>query len=397
MSNEECGDAKDPPQPEDREKILAISAVAHDLQAPLQVLGLSLRGLRMQSQNREAADTISAAEAAYEEVSAIVGDLVDVLQIGSGAEVPREEGVGISALLRSVERRFRRKAADLRVDLRFRASEIRCVSDRRLLRRMLDNLVANALKHSGASRILVSARLRNRRLLALQVLDNGRGIPDRELDRVFNHGYQGSEARKRNVRGQGLGLWIVARLAGAMGGTVKVRSSLGKGSRFSVEIPTYAVPQTQVARRSRLGGSALRGRVIAVLDDDADALRAIQDGLENQAALVFAAQDELNFLATVTTLQSVPDLILVSFNLQGRTAEKVLDTLLSRFGQHLQLAIVTACPGDPRLARFSDRTAAILERPLTGDLSVIVSLATKQVVPDERSEIELEPAPGETV
>ncbi len=184
----------------------------------------------------------------------------------------------------------------------------------------------------------------------------------------------------------------MSRFARALGGRVAARSKLGSGTRFTVDVPTYAVgaPTTLPIRES--AGRALEGRVIAVLDDEADALQALQICLEDLGAIVFASRDELHFLAAVTTMTSVPDLILIDFHLAGRTAERALQTLLSRFGEQLNLAIVTGFASDSRVQAFAHQ-ASIIEKPLTTEsINQIVSLATTECLRADISATEVEPA-----
>src|ERR1700752_5000347 len=92
-----------------------IAALGHDIRATLQVLGLSLQGLRLRAHDSEDQELVFAAEAAFEEIAAITGDLIDALRFGVSAEPPREEGITLANLLHELERRFRRRAMDQKV------------------------------------------------------------------------------------------------------------------------------------------------------------------------------------------------------------------------------------------------------------------------------------------
>jgi two-component sensor histidine kinase/CheY-like chemotaxis protein len=299
-----------------------------------------------------------------EEVAAITDDLVDSLRFGVSDEPPREEGITLANLLHELERRFRRRALQEQVQLRIVASRIHCVADRRCLQRILDNLVANALKHANCSRIVVGARLRSYETLLLEVVDDGRGIAQEELPFIFEEWYRGRAAVDEGTRGQGLGLWIVRRFATAAGGRVLVRSTPGKGTRFTVELPTYAERRPPPAARLEATGCDLSRRVVALLDDDDDVLRATRMSLEALGANVFASSDDLHFLASVTSMPAMPDLFLLDFSLGSGTIERTLRVLRTRFGPDLRVIIVSGHTTDPRLAAIA-ADVPVMAKPLS--------------------------------
>ena len=345
------------------ERAQLIAALGHDVRAPLQVLGLSLQGLRLRAQEPEDQELVYAAESAFEEVAAITDDLIDSLRFGVAAEPPREEGLTLATLLREVERRFRRRAMEQKVELRVIATRIHFVADRRYLQRILDNLVSNALKHANARKIVVGARLKGYETVILEVMDNGQGISGDELPFIFDEWYRGRGAVTSNTRGQGLGLWIVRRFATAAGGEVTVKSRVGGGTRFRVAIPTYASRRPPPAARLDPTCNALSRKIVAVLDDDDEVLRATRMSLEALGANVFASTDDLHFLAHVTSMTTKPDLLLLDFSLKGHTIERTLKTLRARFGRDLRVVIVSGHTSDPRLTTMEG--VEVISKPLT--------------------------------
>lgn len=358
------------------ERAQLIAALGHDVRAPLQVLGLSLQGLRLRAHEAEDQELVFAAESAFEEIAAITDDLIDSLRFGVTAEPPREEGITLANLLHELERRFRRRALEQKIDLRVFPTRIHCVADRRYLQRILDNLVANALKHSGGTRVLVGARLRGYETLLLEVVDDGRGIPEDEQPFIFEEWFRGRAAVSGSARGQGLGLWIVRRFAKTAGGRVSVRSKPGKGTRFTVEVPTYAERREPPAARIASTGYALNRKLVALLDDDDDVLRATRMSLEALGANVFASNDSLHFLASVTTMPAMPDLFLLDFSLGASTVERTLNVLKTRFGKQLRAIVVSGHTTDLRL-RALESEVRVLSKPLTAlHMQQIVAMLT---------------------
>lgn len=356
------------------ERAQLIAALGHDVRAPLQVLGLSLQGLRLRAHEPEDQELVYAAESAFEEIAAITDDLIDSLRFGVTAEAPREDGITLANLLHELERRFRRRALENRIRLRVLPTRIHCVADRRYLQRILDNLVANALKHSGGTRVLVGARLRGYETLVLEVVDDGRGIPEDEQPFIFEEWYRGRAAVAAGSHGQGLGLWIVWRFASAAGGRVVVRSAEGKGTRFTIEVPSYAERRPPPAARITATGCALQRKLVALLDDDDDVLRATKMSFEALGANVFASSDVLHFLASVASMPSTPDLFLLDFNLGAQTVERTLGVLRTRFGAGFCAMVVSGHTYNPTLQTLG---VPVLAKPLTAaHMQTIVALLT---------------------
>ena len=119
-------------------------------------------------------------------------------------------------------------------------------SDRRLLRRLLQNLVSNAIKYTPAGSVLVGCRRRGGKL-RIDVYDTGIGIPHSKRRAVFKE-FHRLDQGARVARGVGLGLSIVERIARVLDSEVALKSVVGRGSRFSVEVPRAAARRCEPGR-----------------------------------------------------------------------------------------------------------------------------------------------------
>jgi two-component system sensor histidine kinase BaeS len=112
--------------------------------------------------------------------------------------------------------------------------------DSHRIRQVLNNLLQNALAHTGpGGRIAVTVRQREKRIY-VSVADNGEGIPAEDLPYVFERFYRVDKSRSRATGGSGLGLTIARRLVEAHGGNIEVESQPGRGSIFTFDIPLAA-------------------------------------------------------------------------------------------------------------------------------------------------------------
>ncbi len=361
------------------DKARLIAALGHDMKGPLYVLRLSLQSLSLKETDSEAREILQGAEAAFDEVVSLSDDLLDALRFGAGVVALREEGITLANLFDDVRRRFRRRANEQGVQLRVAKTRVYCVADRHYLQRILGNLVENAFKHSKASKVLVGARLRAEDRLLLEVIDNGRGIPERELPFVFEEWFRGCNAVSEAVRGQGLGLWAVQRCAETMGGIVSVESEPGRGCRFVVDLPLFAERRPPLATVENVLSNCSESKLVAVLDDDEDVLRALRTSFETIGVRVFAASDDLHFLTQISAMARAPDLFLLDFNLAGQTVERTLSVLRSRFGSSLNAIIISGRTNDGRL-RQSCLDFPVLSKPLTAsNIRSIISVLNRTI------------------
>jgi two-component system phosphate regulon sensor histidine kinase PhoR len=172
-------------------------------------------------------------------VSALVDDLLELSRVEAGAAPAASAPLAPAAVVREVVAAFADLAARRGVHLSHQdtgAPEITGDEDR--LRRILENLVDNAVKYTPAGgHVQVTSAAMPDRGARVEVRDDGPGIPPEHLPRIFERFYRVDRARSRDLGGTGLGLSIVRHLAESMGAVVSVESEPGRGARFTVRLP----------------------------------------------------------------------------------------------------------------------------------------------------------------
>ncbi len=229
-----------------------VANVSHELKTPIGALELLAETLASET---DPADTQRLAESLVKEaerLGQIVDDLLD-LSLIEIQESPRREPVPLSVVLEDALDRVRpvAKAAKITIELDDGAPGAILACDRRQLVSAIANLLDNAVKYSepGGGVCLAASVVDGK--LAILVVDQGIGIPSRDLERIFERFYRVDYARSRATGGTGLGLAIVRHVVQAHGGEVTVESMEGQGSTFRVVLPLDEVDITLPGNHER--------------------------------------------------------------------------------------------------------------------------------------------------
>jgi len=224
----------------DRAKTEFVSVVAHELRTPLTALqGFTEILLARQVPPERAVRFLGHLHSEAERLGRIVSELLDLSRIETGAavELNRDEVDLAEALERNVDLFAAQHPSH---HFEWRASVPRVPADRDALDRILKNLISNAVKYSpGGGRVIVIAESSDDRpgMVEITVEDDGVGIPESQLSRIFDKYTRVPNPATATTRGLGLGLALVRALAEAQAGCVQVESMPGKGSKFRVFLP----------------------------------------------------------------------------------------------------------------------------------------------------------------
>jgi CheY-like chemotaxis protein len=279
----------------------------------------------------------------------LFGELLDITRIDTGGVEVSPAPVRMRELFGRLRLHFEPTAFEKGLMLSFRGDARVAHADPVLLERILRNLVSNAIRYTDDGGVLVCCRPHQGRL-RVQVWDSGIGIAESALPRVFDEFYQVNSSRPlepHQRKGLGLGLAIVKRLAALMDAPLTVRSRVGHGSVFSLEVPvgkaTRAADTVPGGTKAPLG-LTLQGKLIVVVEDEP----AVREGLVvvlqawGASVLSFDTLPALDtWLAAAASPQ--PDLALVDFRLpDNRTGIEALQALRARWpGQHLPAIMIT--------------------------------------------------------
>ena len=241
-----------------------LAAASHDLRQPLHALTLfatELSGAMTKARDRQLASQIVTAAGAMAE---LLDALLDVSRLDIAAVQPQRRSVALEPLLETIADSHRQSAKAKGLRLICRPTSLWVDSDPILLRRMIGNLVANAVRYTSWGGLLIAARARGGRV-QIMVWDTGIGIEEAHLPYLFHEFYQVGNPERDSGKGLGLGLSIVARLAEILDHPVQVRSIPGRGTVFAVSVPPVAPVPPALAEPP--AGLPFRARVIVRMRD----------------------------------------------------------------------------------------------------------------------------------
>jgi CheY-like chemotaxis protein len=270
----------------------------------------------------------------------------------------------LDEVMRQLEVEFAPLAREKGLDLTFVLPNVTVRSDRRLLRRLLQNLISNAIKYTPQGRVLVGCRRRGGEV-RIEVHDSGLGIPASQTRAIFREFHRLQDGAKV-ARGLGLGLSIVERIARVLGHEIQLKSEAGRGSSFSVEVPVAAPVSATVPQRSpmRTDHAQLAGMTVLCIDNDPQILDGMEALLGGWGCRVLKAPDLPAAIAATEGLQPILSGLLVDYHLDDGNGIDAIVQMRARFGADLPAILITA----DRTPRVRDEARArevpILNKPV---------------------------------
>jgi len=363
---------KDKAEAADRAKSVFLAAASHDLRQPIHALGLFLTALRSMSQSpsvrsTDLAEICRRMQASLDGLGQLLNMLLDVSRLDANAVQVERAPTSAQRLLEDLDQDFHQLAAEKGLRLHVVSSRLWVDTDPTVLRRILVNLVSNAVRYTSRGRVLIGCRLRGHDV-EFQVWDSGIGIPSEQREAIFEEFFQIGQtpAAGHESHGLGLGLSIVKRSALLLNAPLDLRSTPGRGSMFSIRVPRCEPPPhapvpEQETPFPRSGASL----GVLVIDDDEQVLAAMRSVLGVWGHRVFCAISPDEAVVMAITHAHDIDLLISDHRLGGNvTAVDAIRAVHACLPRNVPTYILTGDTSPQRILEASRLGFPLLHKPI---------------------------------
>lgn len=342
-----------------------LAAASHDLRQPVHALGLLLEHLRLNALPPDSARIVDHMEETFTAMDGLLSALLNISRLDAGVVAPQAESFAINDLLAQLASEYDAVAQSKGLRLRIHPSSATVISDRTLLQQIVANLLANATRYTEHGGVLIGCRKRGSKLV-IEVWDTGIGIPPDKHQEVFQEFVQLNNPARDRSQGLGLGLAIVARTAQLLGHELSLRSRVGRGSVFGVEVPLgVAAEMKPPAIEEPMDDSQPLQCNVLIVDDEVSILRGLTGLLECWGCRVLAAQSAQDALRRLEDEDFIPDVVITDYRLRdGDNGINVIDLLHKSLGVALPCAMITGDTAPEPLRAAEMRGIRLLHKPV---------------------------------
>jgi signal transduction histidine kinase/Na+/proline symporter len=362
--NSELALAKSAAEDASISKTRFLAAASHDILQPLNAARLYVTSLVERQHSGEETRLVENIDESLQAIEEILGALLDISRLDAGAMTTSISSFKMADLMRSLEIEFAPIARAKGLELAFVPCSLPVKSDRLLLRRLLQNLISNAIKYTPRGRVLVGCRRRGASL-KICVYDTGVGIPPVKRGEIFKE-FHRLEQGARIARGLGLGLSIVERLARVLKHGIAIDANASGGSLFSVTVPTAkAITHTAaVTSATPLARTPISGALIVCIENDAAILDGMRTLLKAWNAEVIAVADPEGAIAAIEAAGRRVTGLLVDYHLDRGNGIAAIREIRRRFGDTIPAILITADRSPAVQVAAREENIAVLNKPV---------------------------------
>ena len=343
-----------------------LAAASHDLRQPVHALTLFVAALRPRVSDLEARRLLDHIDSSVQAMGGLFNGLLDISRLDAGVVEVNSQTFAMQPLLERICRDYAGAAEAKKIELSLKATRAAVYSDPLLVERVVRNIVANAIAYTDTGRVLVGCRRRGR-TLRVQVWDTGRGIPESEQARIFTEFYQVANPERDRSKGVGLGLAIVKRLTALLGHPLALKSSPGKGSVFTLDLPFSDAAVTAASVGIEEAGEFAASGLILVVDDEATIQMAMKSLLEGWGFKAIVAGSCEEILPLLANCPDRPGLIVCDYRLRAHEdGIRVIERLRSEYNDdEIPGMLITGDTAPDRLKEAQDSGLLLLHKPVS--------------------------------
>ena len=371
QTNRALSVAKEAAEAANISKTRFIAAASHDVLQPLNAAHLSVSALADLQATDQGRKLVRQVEQSLETMNDLLRTLLDIARLDSGVMKPDVVNLPLDALLGSLSGDFQQIAAAKGLHIRFRPTDAVVRSDRGMLRRVLQNIISNAIRYTSEGGVLIGARKRGP-MLRIDIVDTGIGIPEDQYEAIFEEFHRGTTPAGVDSSGQpglGLGLSIVQRMVSALGHHITFTSRPGHGTAFHLYVPfgraqaVRPTPSEYAPRRPAVDN--LFGANVLLIENDRAVMEAMLTLLESWHCSVRMASHGGEAIGLLADAEWRPDIIVADQHLDhGDLGSVTIEHIRYYLRRPLPALIVTADPSEGLEARCRTKDIEVMRKPL---------------------------------
>ncbi|RAK00702.1 PAS domain-containing hybrid sensor histidine kinase/response regulator [Aliidiomarina maris] len=338
-TEEELKRAKAEAEAANASKTRFLALASHDILQPLNAARLYIEAIDHEQLDAKNNQLLGKVDNALDSTEHLLSTLLSIAKMEQGALQPKLKHVDLAQVLTPLVQEYAVLAQQRKLDFRaYIRSGVVVHTDPTYLRRIVQNFLSNAIKYTEHGRVVLGVRLHGR-LVEISVWDTGPGIPEQQHERIFEAFIR---YHKGSTSGVGLGLSVAQRMATQLNSPISIRSSLGKGSCFSVRVPMGEAVHVVRQKPQQVSRTQTQTMHFLCVDDDPEnlnALRALLEKWGSTCSCFTRASEALEYAQA----HPKPDGVLLDYQLGHGSDGLTLAAQLQQLWQApLQGALVTA-------------------------------------------------------
>ncbi len=346
-----------------------LAAASHDLRQPLHAQTLFIAELKHRVKEPESAEIIEHLESSVEAMGELFNSLLDISKLDAATIKPNVELFQLQQLFEMLENNFKLDANKKGLRLHFIATSEIIASDYSLLSRMLQNLIANAIRYTDSGFVIICCRKHGSEL-RIEIRDSGIGIEENDQEKIFDEFVQLHNSERDQKNGLGLGLAIVARLGSLLEHRINVRSQSNKGSVFSITVPklSHNMQRFNQVEINKSYEKQFDNVEILVIDNEESIRIGMKMLLNDWGCVVRTATDYNQAISIIETKGFHPRIIISDYRLSTKeTGINVLDSLCAKIGNGTHGILITGDTAADVLQEASLSGYHLLHKPVSLD------------------------------
>ena len=340
-----------------------LAAASHDLRQPLQALGLIMESLRLRlSDNQDMQRLVQQGLISHNALSELFNALLELSRLESHQQEVQRTHFNGHEILESIVNEFRPMAEEKGLELVFSGDSCVVDTDPVMFGRIIRNLLTNALKFTERGRVSVILKALGEQV-EVAVADTGIGIAPQEQERIFDEYHQVSNKARRREEGIGLGLSVVKKICELLDHNIRLTSTPGKGSTFTITLPAGDPDRVVTARQET--ESDVTGLEVLVIDDDNAVLEAVSRLLSDWGCEVSVASCIAEALQRVEQEGVTPAFVLSDYRLEEEgTGIDAIEAVRSRLKLPVAGLLMSGDTDPELVAEIRNRGYHLLRKPV---------------------------------